>query len=391
MKRDFNCNNAYCGISPLKPASEQTKSEDPFITNNEEFCKKCTKEYQKLLYNDLQHGSPKNVGTKSEGKPVRSNKENQQVWWSQLRSASEVDNGHEDSGYSSLLGTQHELAEHDDSLLLGGNISETPDHSLSQRKNLLPVLHFEERVCSTLKKTSRRNPKSWALLLDKIVSSQSIEFTNLIGKKMGLDRLDILGELYRGKFSHLLASILRHLSYMDLINVAKVSTTWKKILQDDKWAVQMYNKALKETLIRNAKSSKLADTREYALYREPLTHIQKVTSVQNASLKKSSRIKGNSQSPPTFNRHLQFSEVAKTLKNTERLKVCSHCGSPAKYDNHLQRAICTREGCGFDFCTKCLCSYHSAKDCTTGKSVKPSFRLEPLPGTQKSKQNLRRL
>lgn len=84
-------------------------------------------------------------------------------------------------------------------------------------------------------------------------------------------------------------------------------------------------------------------------------------------------------------------QVAKTLKNTESLKVCHHCGSPSKYDSHLQRAICIRESCGFDFCTKCLCSYHSAKDCATGNSVKPTSKLGALPGTKKSKQNLWRL
>lgn len=31
--------------------------------------------------------------------------------------------------------------------------------------------------------------------------------------------------------------------------MAKVSTTWKKILHSDKWAFQMYNKALKLTSV----------------------------------------------------------------------------------------------------------------------------------------------
>ncbi|XP_061480153.1 F-box only protein 5 [Rhineura floridana] len=392
MKRDFNCYTVHCGLSPLKPSGTEKRSEELCIANyNKEFCKDCTKEYQKLLYSDQHYGSPKSVDIKSEGKPLHNNKENQQILWRHVGNASEMDNGKEDSGYSSLLASQHEPTDNDNSMLLAGNISDTPNRSLSQRKNLLPVLHFEELVCSTLKKTSRRNPKTWALVLDKMVSKQSMGFINLIGKKMGLDRMDILGELFHGKFSHLLASILRHLSYMDLINVAKVSTTWKKILQDDKWAFQMYNKALKLTLNNNAKASKQADTREYALHREPLTHVQKIATAQNSSSKKPSRIKANNQSSSSYSRHAQFSEVAQTLKNTESLKVCSRCGSPAKYDSHLQRATCIREGCGFDFCTKCLCSYHSSKDCTSGKSVKPFFKLGPLPGTKKSKQNLRRL
>ncbi|XP_063164452.1 F-box only protein 5 isoform X1 [Candoia aspera] len=392
MKRDFNHSHVYCGPSPLKITGTETKSEEPCSESyDEKCCKSCTRE--KLFYSDLHRASPKSFTLKSEEKPVH-NKENQQVSQGHTESANEIDNENEDSGYSSLLGIQHKPSDNDDSMLLAGNINNTSNHSFNPRKNLLPVLHFEELVCSTLKKTSKRNPKSWALVLDKM-ASRKMEFVNLIGKKMGLDKLDILGELFHGKFRHLLANILIHLSYTDLINMAKVSITWKKILLNDKWAFQMYNKALKLSLQNsNAVAAKHSDTREYALHREPLTYIQKVATMQINFSKKTSRIKANNQSnqsSPSFSRHSQFSEVAKTLKNTESLKVCHRCGSPAKYDSHLQRATCVRDSCGFDFCTKCLCSYHSAKDCIIGKPVKTSFRLGPLPGSKKSKQNLRRL
>ncbi|KAJ7342120.1 hypothetical protein JRQ81_009057 [Phrynocephalus forsythii] len=391
MKRDINCYHVHCGFSPLKSAETEKRTEELSTANyDEEFCKDCIKE--RLLYSGLHHESYKNGSIKSDGKPIH-NKENQKVPWRHIDKANEMDSTNEDSGYSSLLGNQHEPSEPEDTILLAGNISNTPNHTFSQKKNLLPVLHFEELVCSTLKKTSRRNPKSWALVLDKMASKQSMEFMNLIGKKMGLDRLDILSELFHGKFRHLLATILRHLDYMDLINVAKVSTTWKKIIQNDKWAFQMYNKAVK-TLNNSATSSKEVDTREYALHREVLSRIQKVATVSVSFSKKSSTIKANNQSSrnlSSFSRHIMFSEVAKTLKNTESLKACHRCGSPARYDPHLQRATCIREGCSFDFCTKCLCTYHSAKDCPSGKPVKLPSISGPLPGTKKSKHNLRRL
>uniref|UniRef100_A0A8C5RH23 F-box protein 5 n=1 Tax=Laticauda laticaudata TaxID=8630 RepID=A0A8C5RH23_LATLA len=383
MKRDFNYTYVYCGSLPLKLTGTEAIPEEPCSESYSEKCKGCTKE--KLFYGDLHHGSPKNFNLKS-GEKLMCNKENKKVSWGHIESANEIDNENEDSGYSSLLGIQHKPNDNDDSVLLAGNINNIPNHSFSPRKNLLPVLHFEELVCSTLKKTSKRNPKSWALVLDKM-ASRKMEFVNLIGKKMGLDKLDILGELFHGKFRHLLANILIHLNHTDLINMAKVSITWKKILLSDKWAFQMYNKALKLIV------AKQSDTREYALHREPLTYIQKVASTQINFSKKTSRMKANTQNnrSSSFSRHSQFSETAKTLKNTESLKVCHRCGSPAKYDSHLQRATCVRESCGFDFCTKCLCSYHSATDCIIGKPVKTSFRLGPLPCSKKSKQNLRRL
>lgn len=84
-------------------------------------------------------------------------------------------------------------------------------------------------------------------------------------------------------------------------------------------------------------------------------------------------------------------QVAKTLKKNESLKACIRCNSPAKYDCYLQRAVCKREGCGFDYCTRCLCNYHTTEDCLNGKPLKANYKMCPLPGTVKSKKNLRRL
>ncbi|XP_060096918.1 F-box only protein 5 [Heteronotia binoei] len=398
MKRDFNCNNVHCGLPSLKPHEIDTRTEESTISDyDEEFCKDCAKEYQRLLLSDLCHGTIRNTSVKSEGKLIH-NKENQQISWGPARRTNALESGkfHEDSGYSSLLSSPHEPTEHDDDIPLAGNLK-TPDHSLIQNKsqllcskrNLLPVLHFEELVCSTLKRANKRNPKSWGVLLDKMVSRGSVGFMNLIGRKMGVDRLDILSELFHREFRHILADILRHLNDIDLINVAKVSTTWKKILHDDKRAFQTYNKALKLISNNSTKSSKTADTRKYVPHREVLALVQKASIVQNTSSKKASRLTAVHGS--CYSRHTLFSEIAKTLKNTESLKICHRCNSPAKYDSHLQRAVCIRENCGFDFCTKCLCNYHNAQDCTSEKPVKPTSKLGPLPGTKKSKQNLRRL
>nr|XP_060628704.1 F-box only protein 5-like [Anolis sagrei ordinatus] len=205
----------------------------------------------------LYHGSPKIVSSRSEEKPIH-NKENQQVSRGYVGSAN--DRGHEDSGYSFLWDyqlelTEHEglrpyhpkhaqscMTEHEDSTLLGGNINVTPYHGFSQRKNLLPVLCFEELVCSTLK------------------------------------------------------------------NLAKVSTTWKKFLQVDNWALEMYNKALTLT----------SKTRKY-------------TKVHHSQ---------SNSSSSSFSCYTPFSDFVMPLKNMESLKTCYLCGSSAKYQTHLQRATC---------------------------------------------------
>ncbi|NWR34565.1 FBX5 protein, partial [Tachuris rubrigastra] len=398
MKRDFDCASLRAGFAPLKSAVEKIRLEKSCPLNFKEgFCKSCAEEHQKILASDSYHAATRNLELEDGGRPIH-NKENKQVTQrldEVIYEMEALENSklHEDSGYSSMLSTQYaDAIEHEDSVPLAGNLCGTPKHCLIKNQNqeqfakktLLPVSHYEEMICSTLKKNGKRNLKSWAAI-DRIVFRGKAELCNLIGKKMGLDRIDILGELFQKNLKHILANVLRHLSEVDLINFAKVSTTWRKILQEDKWIFQMYSKAVKN-LSNGMKAPEHAATREYVLYRVSLASIQKATPPKILN-KKNTRSKA-SKNP---SRLLEFSEAAKTLKNTESFKACHHCGSPAKYDSYLQRATCHRESCGFDFCTKCMCSYHSSSDCMSGRPVKTISMPGPLPGTKKSKQNLKRL
>ncbi|NXG58123.1 FBX5 protein, partial [Hemiprocne comata] len=398
MKGDCDCTCLHAGYAPLKSTVERARLEEfcP-LTYEEGRSKGFAEELQKVLLSDSYHVATRNLDLDDEGQPVH-NKENKQVTErldedSYEKEALENSKSNEDSGYSSMLSNQYaDAIEHEDSMPLAGNLCGTPKHCLMKNQNqaqfskktLLPVIHYEEMICSTLKKSGRRNLKSWAAL-DRTVFKGEAELCNLIGKKMGLDRIDVIGELFQKNLKHILATILRHLGEMDLINFAKVSPTWQKILQDDKWIFQKYSKAVKN-LLNGTKASEDAATREYCLNRVALASLQKAIPPKTLS-KKGTRSKASKN----HSRLMEFSEAAKTLKNTESLKVCHRCGSPAKYDSFLERAICNRESCGFDFCTKCMCSYHNSSDCMSGKPVKSNSKLGPLPGTKKSKRNLRRL
>ncbi|NXM88918.1 FBX5 protein, partial [Oenanthe oenanthe] len=398
MKCDFDCASLRAGFAPLKCAVEKARLEKSCLLNYKEgFCKNCAEEHQKILLSDSCHAATRNLDLEDGERPVH-NKENNQVTQRLDEGICEMEamessKLHEDSGYSSMLGTHYaDAIEHEDSLPLAGNLCGTPKHCFMKsqnqeqfsKKTLLPVIHYEEVICSTLKKSGKRNLKSWAAV-DRIVSRGKFELCNLIGKKMGLDRIDILAELFQKNLKHILANILRHLSEMDLVNFAKVSPTWQKILQEDKWIFQVYSRAMKN-LSNVTKAPEHAATREYVLYRVSLASIQKATPPKNLNNRCT-----RSKAARNHSRLMEFSEAARNLKNTESLKVCHRCGSPAKYDSYLQRATCNRESCGFDFCTKCMCSYHSSSDCVSSRAVKHSSASGPLPGTKKSKQNLKRL
>uniref|UniRef100_G1PBE7 F-box protein 5 n=2 Tax=Myotis lucifugus TaxID=59463 RepID=G1PBE7_MYOLU len=400
MKYDFNYNHVHSGVKLVKP-DDSGRLGSYTSACLESSNKDCIKDYERLSDIGSPIVSPRIVELETENKPLH-NKENQHVQPTLNRSNEieelETNGPYEDSGYfsfsqKSILDEQEEA-----SLSLEENCNGSPQSCLPQtqspdqypNKNLMPALHFAKVVCSTLKKSSRRNHKiDWEKLKEYDVG---FRLQNIIGRKMGLEYVDILSELFRRGLRHLLANILTQLSDMDLINVSKVSTTWKKILEDDKRALQLYNKAIQRVTEKNIKFSSHALTREYGMFRTALASVQK--SAAQTPLKNDAQDKLSDPADKkgsTYSWHSEFSEVAKTLKKNESLKACIRCNSPAKYDCYLQRAICNREGCGFDYCTRCLCNYHTTKDCSNGKSLKASCKMTPLPGTKKSKQNLRRL
>ncbi|XP_004673999.1 PREDICTED: F-box only protein 5 [Condylura cristata] len=401
MKCDFNYNRAHSGLKLVKP-DDNGKPGSYTPAYLEGSYKDCIKDYESL--SDI--GSPivntRIVELENDSKPLH-NKENQHVQQT-FNSSNEIEEletsgPYEDSGYSSFS-QQNGLNEHEEGIHpLEENFSDSPQFCLLQtqspsqypNKNLMPALHFAKVVCSTLKKNTKRNPKIDREKLKEFISSGNFKLQNIIGRKMGLECVDILSELFGRGLRHLLKTILAQLSDMDLINVSKVSTTWKKILEDDKGAFQLYNKAIQRVIEKNTKFSPHASTREYVMYRTKLASVQESA---HTLPKKDARTKLTNpvdQKGSTYSRHNEFSEVAKTLKNNESLKACIRCKSPAKYDCYLQRATCKREGCGFDYCTKCLCNYHTNRDCSNVKPLKASYKMGPLPGTKKSKKNLRRL
>lgn len=299
---------------------------------------------------------------------------------------------YEDSGYSSFI-----QSDSDDGILILENFrnssqahlllsSQSPEQH--PNKSLLPALHFQRVLCSTLKKDGKRNSKVDQEMLEDVIASGNLTLQNIIGKKMGVEHLDILAELSRRGCMHLLANIFMKLSGMDLINLSKVSRIWKKILESDKGAFQQYSKAM-QRVIESNKLSLHASTRGYVVGRTALTCVQKSSTW--APPKKDVQPSQRGQRGSVYSRHNEFLEVAKTLKNNESLKACVRCNFPAKYDHYLERAVCKRESCKFEYCTKCLCAYHNNKDCLNSKNLKASCKMGPLPGTKKSKKNLQRL
>ncbi|XP_074056712.1 F-box only protein 43 isoform X2 [Macrotis lagotis] len=91
------------------------------------------------------------------------------------------------------------------------------------------------------------------------VSVLEYVLAGLIGKKMGLEKLDILTELKFRNLKHILAMVLEALTVENLCSVWRVSKNWREIVMQDKKANQR-----RKVYIQQLK----ADSRENILYVE---------------------------------------------------------------------------------------------------------------------------
>uniref|UniRef100_A0A8C3WQM0 F-box only protein 43 n=1 Tax=Catagonus wagneri TaxID=51154 RepID=A0A8C3WQM0_9CETA len=287
-----------------------------------------------------------------------------------------------------------------------GSDSKGRDLSLSF-KNLskTPALQLVHELFMKSKRKRFQQNSAHELLEErdegKIAALQRV-LAGLIGKKMGIEKLDILTELKYRNLRHILAMVLDSLTAESLCSVWKVSRNWREIIVQDKRANQRRKfhitrlKADSEGAVLNVED---AATRLHLLNRAALRSVQAQARTPGFQKEQVSTFSpwGEVLTPVASSSvtHLnskqeEYVKVAKTLFIDEALKPCPRCQSPAKYQPYKKRGLCSRTACGFDFCVLCLCAYHGSEECSRG-AAKPRNRKDALPGSAQSKRNLKRL
>uniref|UniRef100_G3T3Q8 F-box only protein 43 n=2 Tax=Loxodonta africana TaxID=9785 RepID=G3T3Q8_LOXAF len=224
----------------------------------------------------------------------------------------------------------------------------------------------------------------------------------LIGKKMGIEKLDILTELKYRNLKHILAMVLESLTAESLCSVWRVSRNWREIVIQDKKANRrrkFYITQLKtdsEGALLNVED---AATRVHLINRSALRSVQAQARTPGSQREQVPTLSpwgevltpiASSSVTPLSSKQEEYVKVAKTLFIDEALKPCPRCQSPAKYQPYKKRGLCSRTACGFEFCVLCLCAYHGSEECSRG-AAKPRNRKDTLPGSAQSKRNLKRL
>ncbi|KAM4027799.1 F-box only protein 43 [Anomaloglossus baeobatrachus] len=249
-------------------------------------------------------------------------------------------------------------------------------------------------VRSTRKRAKQATVQELLGSLDYSDGSED-ELTRLIGRKMGLETIDILSELKYRNLKHIIAFIFKVLNVESICSIWKVSKEWHEMVIQDKDAYQRRISFLKKVRVETEQgwilSSEDSGTRLNLLNRSALKSVQaQAKSVFHTPV--SCGIftpKEAAPIPHSASKQQEYVKIAKTLFTDEALKPCPQCQYPAKYQPLKKRGKCSKKDCGFDFCILCLCAFHGSKECSGGSGKR--VHKDVLPGSAQSKRNLKRL
>nr|XP_032815290.1 F-box only protein 5-like [Petromyzon marinus]XP_032815291.1 F-box only protein 5-like [Petromyzon marinus]XP_032815292.1 F-box only protein 5-like [Petromyzon marinus] len=218
---------------------------------------------------------------------------------------------------------------------------------------------------------------------------------HLIGRKMGEEHVDILGQLVARDLRHVIQKVLLHLPARDVARVLVVSKQWQEIVTYERKTLR------KHWLIRSAASKQtrmsrcLHDMKENgSLSTTGLLKRQNRASRGSKSVGPgATETKSGGAAREPADRASRFFKAARELCQDEHLRVCHRCSWPARCTRSHTRALCTNGSCAYDFCTRCLCAYRGMCKCcaTPSNGGATTAAGSGLPGSRRSRRNLQRL
>ncbi|KAM9801619.1 F-box only protein 5-like [Neosynchiropus ocellatus] len=294
-----------------------------------------------------------------------------------------LDHVSEDSGFSSLQSSLFEDESRGSPTIFSPPLTRGEGSpvkmALSRRLPGVSTLDIQREVSEKLARPFKPTQSyDWSFLSEDAEHSL---VDPVIGGQAGEKFVDVLSSLHARNERVILAGVLALLGDRDLLSCRKVSRTWRTIICEDAAALRRCERA-EQTFGSSRLARRL--TRGGALTRRPLTSIQPAASPSYSS-SSSTPLSGASKQYSRFECYL---EASRKLKQHESLRSCKRCRSPAAYDSKVQRAKCTSRSCLFDFCTHCLGAYHGSSTCPR---VSHASGAQILPGSARSKRNLRRL
>ncbi|KAJ1193292.1 hypothetical protein NDU88_002591 [Pleurodeles waltl] len=309
--------SAFVSLSLDKSQDSFTEHESSF----QEIVRKCSE-------------TPRGLYTKTRVRTLERSKR-----LSTLSERSSQSEAEDDITKTELISLQYKLRAIRDS------VEEESDHCGTEKDTELPLLKYDDLlgtpalqiVYEMLMRSKRKRPEDTTVhdLLGYVegaeaeMSKAESILTRLIGRKMGLDKIDILKELKCRNLKHVLAMILGVLNVESICSVWKVSRDWQEIVIQDKHAHRrrkLYMKELKaETERGQLISVEDAATRLNLLNRSALKSVQaqaKSVFQTPTTCKEILTPIHRSCSPWSVSKQEEYVKIAKTLFTDEALKPC---------------------------------------------------------------------
>nr|XP_019946826.1 PREDICTED: F-box only protein 43 isoform X1 [Paralichthys olivaceus] len=283
----------------------------------------------------------------------------------------------------------------------------TPLRTTPVNLSLTPALQLVHAMCQQKAQmfagqspSLKEQLKSTAALAETPVTFRTaMPLAGLIGRKMGLGKMDILTELKKRNLRHILAVIFSHLTSESIYRCGQVCKSWSEIIRQDKRAALRRRSHLSEVTASLELSGAVhvpdAETRLTLLKRSALKTVQAQSRTSSYCTPQSAnstsvQLQHSAVHSGSSSKREKFLEVAKTLFNDECLKHCPRCQHPARCHSVKGEGVCSNADCGFKFCTACLCTFHGSRECGS-QSVGRRKKDILLPGSAQSRRNVRRL
>ncbi|XP_013768764.1 F-box only protein 43 [Pundamilia nyererei] len=246
-----------------------------------------------------------------------------------------------------------------------GNPDITPLRMTPVNLSLTPALQLVQAMCQhhaqmlAGQSPSLKEQLKSAAALTKTPSTlrTTMPLAGLIGRKMGLEKVDILTELMKRNLRHILAVILCQMDSESVYRCSCVCKSWNQILQQDKLASTMRRSHLSqvEAALEKCQESEQqkkrifsekwlqelgaavhvadAETRAMLLKRSALKTVQAQSRTSSYCTPQSGSraltpLQLSALHSDSSSKRDKFLEVAKTLFNDECLKPCPRCQHP---------------------------------------------------------------
>jgi len=309
----------------------------------------------------------------------------------------------DDSGVHSLsLAATTSEEEHEDISRAQSPVSDTskgavPKKRHSPRLKALLANRRSAELATDVKSSLRQRDICSAPSLEPVSAESASPARRILyppGHFLHRDHVDIVRHLSEMNAAHIVVEVFQCLSGKDLSSVACVSLTWAHSLSLASESAKRKKQYVEECKRNRENLNESTSSSSHYFLRSPRKAMAEKSNVLVSPGTRAKRERDAAHrkiASPSKIRHQLFTQEALKLAPGEQLQPCPRCTQPSRVRPQEHAAECSRAGCGFNFCTLCMCEAHKDGDKGCKKASKSSSRSAGCVAGKKSRSRLKRI